>query len=249
MLDSHLLRATDSLAVSSAPRGRSAPRSSRATSDIDTVRTPTTLTRHRSTRFARSRCHPLPRRFAGGRGDDRGARTGGRLRPSTRPRARACEPRCHHSSAHNVTECERASVRLGSLLGHARSSRGGPSVSPERLHRHRGQPRDGGERPLKTLRQKRSGPRGVVGVWTGCACRNTPLRGARFASEGVSPNAVNESRPQRPRAWNSPSWGSARRWCSRHPCTSTTMLARLSSPRVQEVWNTEVMEDMEVMED
>jgi len=136
----------------------------------------------------------------------------------------------------------------GSLLGHARSSRGGPSVSPERLHRHRGQPRDGGERPLKTLRQKRSGPRGVVGVWTGCACRNTPLRGARFASEGVSPNAVNESRPQRPRAWNSPSWGSARRWCSRHPCTSTTMLARLSSPRVQEVWNTEDMEDMEVME-
>jgi len=119
MLDSHLLRATDSLAVSSAPRGRSAPRSSRATSDIDTVRTPTTLTRHRSTRFARSRCHPLPRRFAGGRGDDRGARTGGRLRPSTRPRARACEPRCHHSSAHNVTECERASVRLGSLLGGA----------------------------------------------------------------------------------------------------------------------------------
>jgi len=43
-------------------------------------------------------------------------------------------------------------------------------------------------------------------------------------------------------------WGSARRWCSQHPCTST-MLARLSSPRVQEVGSTEVTEDTEDLED
>jgi len=53
------------------------------------------------------------------------------------------------------------------------------------------------------------------------------------------------------RRGRTPSWDSARRWCAQPPCTST-MLARLSSPRVQEVWNTEDMEDtedMEVMED